>query len=251
MNFKRTFILLFIITLFWTQFASAKDLAWDNLSKETNSWLAKAEEFMANLDVYNRVMNYIQQEREAKDAVNLNPMETVILFIADLVLSLLSLGLAIFFIANLKIVAAKKYLWFLYVWNVARLVILLLSQVGWRVLDFLVISIRQDLGPVISNHLPLILIIFTVLIYIWLLARSFNLNFFGALGVFITSHLIYFVIVFIILGSIHTFAPLGLYLPARQSLNPRKLTRDYIMDSQKIAQGQSALFLIRIKAFHF
>jgi hypothetical protein len=250
MNFKKTLTLLFIIALFLNQFALAQDKAWGNLSKDINSWRTRLENFLANLDIYNRAINYIQEEREAKDVVKLNLQETLVLFIADLVLSLLSLWLVIFFMTEMKIVAAKKYLWFLFIRNVTWFVIVILSKIAWGILDFLVISTRQDLSPLVSINFPLILIIFTVLIYIWLLARSFSLNFFGALGVFITSHLVYFMIIFIVLGSIHRFASEGLYLPARQVLGIRQVIRSYIMDSQKIAQRKDLLSLVRIKAFH-
>jgi hypothetical protein len=250
MNFKRTLTLLFIIALFLNQFALAQDKAWGNLSKDINFWRTRFENFLANLDIYNRAINYIQEEREAKDVVKLNLQETLVLFIVDLVLSLLSLWLAIFFMTEMKMVAAKKYLWFLFIWNVTWFVILILSKVSWGILDFLVISTRQDLSPLISINFPLILIIFTMLIYIWLLARSFSLNFFGALGVFITSHLVYFVMIFLILSSTRIFGPERLYLSARQGLSIRQVIRSYIMDSQKIAQRKDLLSLVRIKAFH-
>jgi len=205
---------------------------------------------MLNIGIYNRAINYIQQEIEAKDAVRLDLRETVVLFIASLFLSLLSLWLAIFFMSEMKIVAAKKYLWFLFIWNVTWVVILILSKVSWGILNFLVISTRQDLGPLILIHFPLILIIFTMLIYIWLLARSFSFNFFGALGVFFTSHLVYFVMIFLILSSTRIFGSERLYLSARQGLSIRQVIRSYIMDSQKIAQRKDLLSLVRIKAFH-
>jgi len=251
MNFKRTLILLFMVTLSFSQFALAKDKTLDNLSKEINSWRTTVENFLANLDIYNRTINYIQEERDAKDVVRLGLRETAVLFIVDLVLSLLSLWLAIFFMTEMKNRAIKQYLWFIFIWNVTWVVILILSKVAWGMLNFLVISIRPDLGPLILIHFPLILIIFTMLIYIWLLARTFSLNFFGALGVFITSHLVYFVIIFILLvGATHASSLKELYQKVSGTFGIRPVVRQYIKDSVKIAQGQDILSLIRIKAFH-
>ncbi len=250
MYFRRTLILLFVISLLLSQFTLAKDTKGTDFKKQLRSFQTQFEDCLGSLDIYNRIINYIQKERKANKTIPaLDPGESVVLFVADLVLSLFCLWITIFFLTEMKITAIKKYLWFVFIWNVAWVVELLISKGAWGILDFMVIRLRPDLGPVILDRLPIILIVATMLMYIWLLARTFSLNFLGALGVFFASHLVYFVIIFIILAATNNPGAERLHTAVKQNLSLQQAARNYILDSQNIARNANILSFVRIKAF--
>ena len=252
MYFRRTLILLFVISLLLSQFTLAKDTKGTDFKKQLRSFQTQFEGYLGSLDIYNRIINYIQKERnvEDKNPIAQDPGASAVLFVADLVLSLFCLWITIFFLTEMKITAIKKYLWFVFIWNVAWVVELLISKGAWGILDFMVIRLRPDLGPVILDRLPIILIVATILMYIWLLARTFSLNFLGALGVFFASHLVYFVIIFIILAATNNPGAERLHTAVKQNLSLQQAARNYILDSQNIARNANILSFVRIKAFH-
>jgi hypothetical protein len=216
---------------------------------QTQSWQDKIKDYWDNLDIYNRTINYIRQEREAEPAESLNSGLSVSLFVIDLFLSLFCLWLVIRFLTEMKTLLVKKYLWFLLVWNITWFMELLIFKGVWRGLS-MVFSLRPDLGIITSDNSPVLLIVISALLYIWLLVRTFRLNFWGALTVFLSSHLVYFILIFFILNTSAVVGSERLYTTLQQGFSLRQLIRNYIKDTTNIAQGQSIFFLMRIKPYH-
>lgn len=233
---KVIFICLFTITLFLNIPAMAKD------GKEY-------EEFLKKPHIYSNIINYLRQERSAKESFNLRIEDLVVLIIVDLFLSLFCLWLAIRLLSGMRTLSVKRYLWFLFIFNLTWFISLLVFNVAWQVLDFLVVKLRPDLGLLIIDNLYLIAIVVAMLIYIWLLARTFGLSFFAALGVFFTSHLLYFLIIFLLFPMV-TFKENRFFNLVKKNLGVKSVIQGYLSDINKIVSGQNILSYIRIRPFH-
>jgi hypothetical protein len=247
---RRIFILLFATSLFLNYSAMSCD-GWDTILKRQISSLQREyKEFFKNLDFYNRIINYIQKERpKAKTPLKLEPAEIIFLTATDLLLSLLSLWLAMLLLTGMKTLIVKAYLWFLFIFNVSRFIFLLLFKGAWEVLEFLIIRLQPNLESIILNNFSIIVIIIVVLIYIWLLARTFSLNFFGALGTFLASHLIYILVIFLFFSSLSPKEN-RLFNLAKENLGIKPIIQVYLWDLNKIITGQDILSLVRIRPFH-
>jgi hypothetical protein len=251
MNMKRTAILMFLFSLFLNQLVYAQDNKATDVQNPVLAIKSKVDNFLGSLDIYSRAINYIRQEKENKKNIVLQPEESTLSFTVDLVLSMLSLWLTILLLVQIKTFFIKSYLWFLLAWNIAWFFELIFFKGAWSFFNVLVIRFEPSYGPVIQEHFPIVLFILAALIYIWLLARVFGFNFFGALGTFLVSHLAYFVIIFIILtvvkvpGAKRWQALFGKSLGIRPSIN------SYITDSENITTDKNILYLIRIKPFHW
>lgn len=208
------------------------------------------EKYLRQPGVHTSIINFLRKESKVQRPSALALPAYIILFAIDLSLSLLCLWVAVSILSDIKKLFIKNYLWFLFVINLGFFVLLFLFKAAWKVLDFLVIRLRPDLGPVVKDNFCLILIISAVLLYIWLLARMFNLNFFGASGVFFFSHLIYLALIYVFFLAV-TVTDKSFLDFTRRSIGARPIIQDYLSDAKKIASGQGIISLFRIKPFHF
>ncbi|MCM8801082.1 MAG: hypothetical protein NC912_03600 [Candidatus Omnitrophica bacterium] len=209
----------------------------------------KIDEFIASLNLYNRIITYIQNVRAIESEKDVKPSLFKTSNIIDIFLSFFSLFIVMYFFMHLKNMRIRKYLWFIFIWNIAWFVELFVLRGVWSVLN-LILGLRPDLEQVIQDNSCLIFIIVSSLIYIWLLARSFSLDFKGALSTFLASHLIYFIFAFL---AIQITLSLGLkrfHYAFKQDLGAYPIFRDYIMDNTYLAKEQSVLSLLKIKGFH-
>lgn len=237
--FKRIFICLFIAVLFLNNLpVKAED------GKEY-------EEFLKQPYLYSRIINYLRKEKEAEaeQSSDYGLKDSIVLFAIDLFLSLLCLWLAILLLTGTKTVSMKRYLWFMFIFNLTWFIFLLLFRVAWQVLDFLIIRLRPDLGTAFIDNLSLVVIISAGAIYLWLLARTFGLNFYGSLGVFLISHLSYFLVIFLFFLFVGLRENLVFNL-VKENLGIRPIIQSYLADVNKIIWGQNTLSFIRIRPFH-
>ena len=205
------------------------------------------EGFIKNPDLYNRTINYLKEVgKEA--SLKAEPIDIVIVTLVDLFFSFLCLWLTMVFIGTKKFFP-KQYFWFLFIINLGWFIFLLIFRVVWNALDFLIIKLRPDLTGVVSDSFLLFMIITAILVYVWLLARTFNFNFFGSLEAFFISHLIYFVIIFVFFVFMPSQGNKLLEL-SKKNLGLRAVARTYISDVGKITSAGNILFLIRIRPFH-
>jgi len=106
------------------------------------------------------------------------------------------------------------------------------------------------LAPRFYDHFFVYFVIATILVYVWLLARTFNLNFFGALGSFAVAHIAYFFIVFFIFAVYSPQIQNKLYLVARDTTGIRGVVSSYVADMNNITTSASFYSFIKIKYFH-
>lgn len=207
------------------------------------------EEFLKQPRLYSSIINYLRKERKAERSFNYSPRDFVVLAAVDLFLSLFCLWLAMFVLTATKSLSVKRYLWFIFIFNFIWFIFLMLCRIGWQILDFLIIRLRPDLGAAFVDNLSLVAIVFAGIIYLWPLARTFGLNFYGALGVFSVSHLFYFLIIvlfFIFAGPKENM----IFNLVKENLGIRQVLQSYLSDVDKVISGQNALSFIRIRPFH-
>jgi len=213
---------------------------------------------LAEQKVSNRIDSFIKnslsyltglaQEEKGKELPRLEPKDAVILTVGNLVLSLFCLLLAISLIAKASV--PKKYLWFLFIFNITWLIVTLIAKGVWSSLDYLIIKLQPDLAPRFYDHFLLYFVIATILVYVWLLARTFNLNFFGAVGSFVVAHIAYFFIVAFVFSVYRPSVQNALYLAARETTGARGVMASYIGDMNSITTHTSIYSFIKIKYFH-
>lgn len=246
MYMKKAVILLLLLSLFFSQPVSAQEYRRGSSQNPIVALQAKADSFLSNLAIYNRIMNYIWQER-GKKATVLSLAETAVLFAVDLLLSLFCLWLTIFLLTRVKTLVLKSYLWFLLAWNITFAIQILFFRGAWRFLQFAITRLEPNSAGPVLEHYPLVLISVAALLYIWLLCRTLGLNFSGGVGTFLISHFVYFTLIFLVLALT---AKLDVNSTARQGLGIRPTIRNYLVDSDNITSGKYLFTLFRIKPFH-
>lgn len=229
------FIFLFTTTL------CLNSLAWLKDGKESGGFLKKP-------NLYSHIINYLHKEKTIAKSSKLEPADFIVLALTDLLFSLFCLWLAILLLTGMKNLWVKRYLWFLFIFNLTWLIFLLLFKFAWEALDFMIVKLRPDLGPLIIDNFSLVVIITAGLIYIWLLARIFSLSFFSALGTFLISHLLYFSIIFLCILFVSPKES-KLFNLVKENLGIRPIIQSYLLDINKITSGKNILTLVRIRPF--
>ena len=207
------------------------------------------EESLEQSDLYNQILNNLQTEKELIRPLNLNPTESIFLDLLDLFFSAFCLWGAMLLLVGNKLIPFKRYFWFLFIINLSWFLLLLLFRGVWMALDYLVIHLQPDLLLNVLNNFSFAVILTSVIVYIWLLARSFSLSFFGALGSFLLSHLIYFVIIFSFFSFVKVNGNKWFDL-AKQNLGLSPAVQSYLSDVNKINSDHSVVSYVRFRVYH-
>ena len=208
-----------------------------------------AEESSSIQNIYTQAIDYLRKERGIETSFNFTIEEFIIFFVLDLIVSLFCLWAAVLLLVAVRVRFTKTFPWFLFIFNFTWLLILLLARLTWMSFGLLLVRLQSDLAPIIIDNFSFFIIIIACLIYIWLLARTFSANFFGALGVFLASHIFYFLIIFLFFS----FAPVKenrFFNLAKENLGIKPVIRSYLSDVNIVTSDKSILDLIRIRAFH-
>ena len=188
------------------------------------------------------------EEEGKRPQENMTVQESIIVIVGDLVVSLLCLCLAVFLVT--KVPASQKYLWFLFVFNVSWFVLCMIARGIWGMLDYLVIKLEPTYAVGIYDHFFIIFIIATMLVFIWLLARTFGLNFYGALGSFLVSHVIYFFVVAFVFTVFSFNTESRIFSLAKENMGIRSVISSYAQDMNNIARRADIGAFIKLKYYH-
>ena len=166
----------------------------------------------------------------------------------DIVLSIVCLWTALYFVAGIRELEVKHYFWFLAALNAGWFAVLIFNYCCWGMLDFLVLRLRPELKGGMADFFSVAIVIESMMLYVWLIARNFSLNFFGALGAFLVSQSIYYVVLFIFSVA----APKTCFYCniVNMHLGFISCAREYLYDVFKISSHQGLLSLLRFRAFH-
>lgn len=218
--------------------------------KERNPGLQKEfRKFIKHPAFISSIGAYFQRELKKEKSQDIRPGESAVLFFSDLVLSLACLWLSLLFTAGLKLFSAKQYLWFLFMLNLSWFILFAIFKGVWEVLYFLIIRLEPGLAAVTLHNFSVAVVITLSLVYIWLIARTFSLNFFSSLKVAIILHLLYTVVILLLAGFVKPQEK-GWLKFAEENFSFRAVADCYISDIRKITFKMSLLSLIRPRAFH-
>ncbi len=234
--FMAMFIFLFIVNLFVGLPARA-----DN-GKEY-------EQYLKQPGLHSKIINYLRDTGKAEKPLDFKITDFIVLSAIDLLLSLSCLWLAGLLLIRKRALTVKSCSWFLFILNLSWFIFLLFLKVAWQALYFLVVKLRPDLGQLVIDNFSLLVIVSAVLIYIWLLARAFELNFIGASYTLLASHLCYLLIIFLFFLSVN-FQENRFFNLAKKNLGIRPIVQTYLSDVGKITSGRDMLSFIRVRAFH-
>ncbi|MFH1772433.1 MAG: hypothetical protein ABH872_06415 [Candidatus Omnitrophota bacterium] len=206
------------------------------------------EDFLKKPSRYSSVVNYLRNENRKFSNFALTVKEAVYIYSFDLLLSTLCLWAALWLSRGTKKVLIKEFVWFLIAINLAWFVTLLFLKGLWAVLTYLVLKLRPDLKTAFVDNYYVAVVVFSVCLYVWLLARTFNLTFLGSLKTFLVSQAIYFVIV----GFCFTFLPRDNYISklSQNTVGLKYCIRQYVSDVNKIAYDSNVFSFFRVRFYH-
>jgi len=207
------------------------------------------EESSSIQNIYTQAVDYLRKERGVETSFNFTIKEYIIFFVIDLSVSLFCLWAAVLLLAAVRVSFVKTFPWFLFIFNFTWFLILLFFRLTWMSFGLLLVKLEADLAPIIIDNFSFFIIIIACLIYIWLLARTFRTNFFGALGVFLASHIFYFLIIFLFF-SFASVKEDRFFNLANENLGIKPVIKSYLSDVNNVTSNKSVLDLIRIRAFH-
>jgi hypothetical protein len=229
-----TFVVLILVNgLFFTGKSLAEDFSLDE-SAGTPTFIKS-------------VINYFHSESKLADKTPMLKLsDAIVVFIVDLVISLFCLWLALVLLPGAKAFVPVKYAWLLLFWNLSWYVILVVLNFIWIMLSFLVVRLRPDLKLGIIDFLTTVAFITAICLFIWVLARTFSLNFKGALGTFLLAHLLYALLIFLIsLGPQES----RFFELVKENLGVRPALRNYIADVAKITSDKGMDKLLRVRGY--
>lgn len=216
------------------------------MQKERPQYFQKGfKKFLGQPAFSRKISAYFQKELKKGESKDIRPAETATLFFIDLVLSLVCLWLSLFS----RTFLAKPYLWFLFILNLSWFISLLILKAVWEILNFLVIRLEPNLANIVLHNFSLTVAITSGLVYVWLMARTFSLNFLGSLRAALSLHLFYFIIIFLTIGFIEPKENKRFNL-LKENFGIGAVIRCYISDIHKITSKMPLLSLIRLRAFH-
>ncbi len=194
-----------------------------------------------------KVLNYLHEIAKEK-APDVGIKESVIIYTFDFGLSLFFLWLGLF-LNGIRGFRPKQYAWFLFAVNLFWFICLMVFRWVSNILDYLILNLRPDLSGVILDNLSLFIIFSALGVYIWLLARTFNLGFLGAIKVFIFSNFVYFLIIFVIFYFCAATEN-KLLDSAKATLGFKQAIHGYLGDLGKVSSGADILSFFRPRLYH-
>ena len=205
--------------------------------------------FMKEGSTYAKLAGFLRVEQKHTAASKVDSKDIAIAYAVDFFFSALCLWLAVLIMTGIKTLEIKKYLWFIVAATLCWYFILIGFKMFWGMLDFLVLRLRPELKDALVDFFSISILTMAVLTYIWLLARTFNLGFVGALMVFGLSHAIYFIGIFIFAAVTPTNNHYCELIRFRIGLGPS--IQAYLRDLYKLVSNNNFLTLLRIRFYHF
>ena len=207
------------------------------------------EKFLKKPSMYGSIVNALRDEESKMRFSRLTTKEAAAAVSIDLLLSLSCLWASIFLVTGKAEVELKKYLWFLLIFNLGWFVILMLFKTQWFLFDYLVVRLRSDLQGAFKDNFSILVIIAAILVYVWFLARTFQYGFARSVGIFLVSHTIYIVAIFLISAACPKHS--ALCKTMKKSFGVRPMIRQYLADVEEISsRNPNVLSLLRPRVFH-
>ncbi len=206
------------------------------------------EKFSKESSVYGKLIVWLHLERNDLKPVPFVLRDFLVVNAVDLVVSTFCLWLAILLLTSVKVPEPKKYFWLLVAFNIAWFAGLAFLHLIFNMLSFLVLRLRPELKVEIADFMTVITMATAVGLYVWLLARTFSLGFFGALSLMGLSHILYILIFFVFAVATPQTDPLCALL--RNNLGLGGILKAYVRDIYQLVSGNGPMALMRLRLFH-
>lgn len=197
---------------------------------------------------YTHLTDFLRNERETFRSSTLDYKDFAIIFAVDLPLSMLCFWLAMWMVTKSKLFSPKRHLWFLLIFNLAWFIMLACYKFCWEILSFLIVRIRPDLREPMIEGFTVFVLVGAILIYIWLIARTFTTGFTPSILIAVVFHALYFAVIFCVMLAApkeNQFFDL-----TRKNLGARAVVRSYISDVDKITSGLPMPAFLRFRPYH-
>jgi len=203
--------------------------------------------FIAQHSLYRSIVMYFNYAKETMSTYSFDYRDLIFMIGVDLPLSLLFLWMGLRSLSGRRKQEIKGYLWFLFAVNISRFLSFLFFYAVWVAIKSSIIVLKPAWEAPFSDVFSMYAISMFFVVYVWLLARSFKLEFFGALKVFFVSHVLYCAVaalaVFVIPDN-----RIASFINKNMGFKP--IVQGYLRDVGKISQGDNAFSLIRIRTYH-
>lgn len=205
------------------------------------------EQYLKSPGFYSKVVNFIRDTQKGKKTVPSNT-DFFTIQAADLLISGFLFWVGLKIITKSWRLAIKQYLWFLFIFNAFWFISLILFRTCWNILDFLIVRLRPDLTTAIVDGFSVCVLAAAVLIYIWLIARTFQLGFYNSLSLAFIFHLLYFLVIF---ATARIDSKNNRFLEtAGKTLGFRAVIDSYLSDVGKVTTGVSVVKMLRFRPYH-
>ncbi|MEW6076069.1 MAG: hypothetical protein AB1530_07215 [Candidatus Omnitrophota bacterium] len=217
------------------------------LARITQEYARKISDFFGSLKAY------VAEEKqtglqEAQTPLDATFAERLLVFCVDFLVSLLCLWLTMWILVGVRKYNPSPYLWFIAMFNLGWYAVLWFFRGIWHVINVLIISHQPDLQPLLLGQLTLCVFCAAVILYVWLLARIFQLQLFGAIKAFCISHGLYVLLVFFFVSLPYFNQGPGRVF--KESLTLRAAVHTYVAEASEVAYDTGMLNLQRIRLFH-
>ncbi|RJO63579.1 MAG: hypothetical protein C4540_06935 [Candidatus Omnitrophota bacterium] len=215
-----------------------------NIAQE---YTQKVSDFFANLKTY------VSEEKktglqEAQTPLDTTFVEALLIFCTDLAFSLFCLWLTMWILVGVRKYNPAPYLWFIAMFNLSWYVALWLFRGIWHIISVLIISHQPDLEPLLLGQVTLCAFCVAAILYVWLLARIFQLQLFGAIKAFCISHAFYILFAFFFVSFPYFNQGPGRVF--KEGLKLSAAVHTYVAEVNEVAYGTDMLRLKKIRLFH-
>jgi len=205
------------------------------------------DNFIARHSIYRSIVMYFNYARETMVVYNFDYRDLIFMISMDLPLSLLFLWMGLRSLSGRRKLEIKSYLWFLFAVNIGRFLSFLFFYLMWIIVKSSVIVLKPQWETPFLDVFSMYAISMFFVVYVWLLARTFKLNLFGALKVFFVSHILYCAVAALAVFVIPDNRIVS-FIDRNMGLKP--IVQSYLRDVSKISQGGNVFSLIRIRTCH-
>ena len=210
--------------------------------------MAADDDASSDKGIYAAMTDFLYAQRPSGMEQPLTAQDAAVYIVVDVLVAFVCLWVALYFMSGQKIVEFKRYFWFFIALNIGWFVILYLNYFFWGMLDYLVLRLRPEYKNELLNFFFVAIIVESAVLYIWLLARNFSLDFIGAAGTFVISQAIFFIIFFIF--SIAAPKNSTYCVVVNNHIGFLPSLHGYLRDAAAISSHGGVMSLIRLRFYH-
>lgn len=196
-------------------------------------------------------IDFVNSEQKQVKNYKYNYYDYIVIGLINLPISFIAFWVGIRFFAgkreHQKTRRIKRYIWFLFASNLFWFLTVFVFTFLWGAVDYLVLRIQPNLFDFMVDVFIFTLFFFSIIIYLWLLSRTFELEFSDACKTAILVHLIYAITSAAILTVTPYDTKIGTSL--RKNMGYKLLLRGYVIDTFNISENKPIINYLRLRSY--